>query len=352
MTRKKRSVYPDVPAPLAHPIVDDHTHLPVPGDRDYPAAVDEGETGPAETESPARAGKPEAAGGLHAPAADAGRDERDGTGPPDPPTEPVKGSIPWHLARMEQAGVRHAVTCGCEVPTLAPTVALAEAHPRLSAAIAIHPNDAPLHCGVTQTGPDGLAHGLDPWHRDYSLADAVALVEELARSEAVVAIGESGLDYFRTADAGKAAQEESFKMHVELAKALDLPLQIHDREAHADCLRILTECGAPDRTVFHCFSGDREMAEVCADNGWYASFAGPLTYPANDSLREAFLAVPDRLVLVETDAPYLTPAPWRGHPNAPYAAAYTARFMAELRGRDEASWCEQLEANTREVYGI
>ena len=180
----------------------------------------------------------------------------------------------------------------------------------------------------------------------------MALVEELARSEAVVAIGESGLDYFRTADAGKAAQEESFKMHVELAKALDLPLQIHDREAHADCLRILTECGAPDRTVFHCFSGDREMAEVCADNGWYASFAGPLTYPANDSLREAFLAVPDRLVLVETDAPYLTPAPWRGHPNAPYAAAYTARFMAELRGRDEASWCEQLEANTREVYGI
>jgi len=191
-----------------------------------------------------------------------------------------------------------------------------------------------------------------PAYRDYSLADAVALVEELARSEAVVAIGESGLDYFRTADAGKAAQEESFKMHVELAKALDLPLQIHDREAHADCLRILTECGAPDRTVFHCFSGDREMAEVCADNGWYASFAGPLTYPANDSLREAFLAVPDRLVLVETDAPYLTPAPWRGHPNAPYAAAYTARFMAELRGRDEASWCEQLEANTREVYGI
>ena len=223
---------------------------------------------------------------------------------------------------------------------------------RLSAAIAIHPNDAPLHCGVTETGPDGLAHGLDPWHRDYSLADAVALVEELARSEAVVAIGESGLDYFRTADAGKAAQEESFKMHVELAKALGLPLQIHDREAHADCLRILTECGAPDRTVFHCFSGDREMAEVCADNGWYASFAGPLTYPANDSLREAFLAVPDRLVLVETDAPYLTPAPWRGHPNAPYAAAYTARFMAELRGRDEASWCERLEANTREVYGI
>ncbi|MFC2609510.1 MAG: TatD family hydrolase, partial [Peptidiphaga gingivicola] len=152
--------------------------------------------------------------------------------------------------------------------------------------------------------------------------------------------------------AGRAAQEEAFRMHIELAKDLDLPMQIHDREAHAECMRILRECGAPERTVFHCFSGDREMAEVCAENGWHASFAGPISYPANEALREAFMALPEELILVETDAPYLAPVPWRGHPNAPYASAYTARFMADLRGVDEASWCEALDRNARRVYGV
>ncbi len=309
--KKKRHVYPDVPEVLPFPIVDNHTHLPVHGDRDY----------------------------------DFGVDSEKGAG------EPL--SIAGHLERMERAGVSHAITCGCEVPTLLPTIALAQAFPgRLSAAIGIHPNDAPLHCGITEESPDGMTHGVDPWHREYSLNDAVALVADLARQPGVVAIGETGLDYFRTAQAGKRAQEESFRMHIELAKELDLPLQIHDREAHADCIAILRECGAPERTVFHCFSGDREMAEICASAGWYGSFGGTMTYPANGELREAFLAFPDELILIETDAPYLTPVPWRGHPNAPFAAAYTARHQADLRDVALREWCERLDANTRAVYGL
>lgn len=366
--RKKRRTYPDVPERLASPIVDNHTHLPVRGDRDYAAMSFDVESGIADS-----AGEGAASGALEGSRRDADKGDgivSNGTrsseglrGPADgrlhaqeanPPVtkEARQGSIPWHIARMEAAGVRHAITCGCDIPTLEPTVALAERHPSLSAAIGIHPNEAPLHRGVTEASPDGLTHGLDPWHRDYSLEEAVAEVASLAVSTVVVAIGETGLDYYRTADAGKKAQEEAFRMHIELAKDLDLPMQIHDREAHADCMRILRECGAPERTIFHCFSGDREMAEICAYNGWYASFAGPISYPANEGLRKAFLAMPEELVLVETDAPYLAPMPWRGHPNAPYVSACTARFMADLRGVDEALWCRRLDVNAREVYGV
>lgn len=366
--RKKRRTYPDVPERLASPIVDNHTHLPVRGDRDYAAMSFDVESGIVDS-----AGEGAASGALEGSRRDADKGDgivSNGTrsseglrGAADgklhaqeanPPgaEEARQGSIPWHIARMEAAGVRHAITCGCDIPTLEPTVALAERYPSLSAAIGIHPNEAPLHRGVTEASPDGLTHGLDPWHRDYSLEEAVAEVASLAVSTVVVAIGETGLDYYRTADAGKKAQEEAFRMHIELAKDLDLPMQIHDREAHADCMRILRECGAPERTIFHCFSGDREMAEICARNGWYASFAGPISYPANEGLREAFLAMPEELVLVETDAPYLAPMPWRGHPNAPYVSACTARFMADLRGVDEALWCRRLDVNAREVYGV
>lgn len=318
--RQKRSFYPDIPEALPHAVVDNHTHLPVKGEKyaeDFGPVLDRSDVS----------------------SDDDGRD----------------GPLSLHglLERMAAANVRHAITSGCEVPTLQPTIDVAERYSdQISAAIAIHPNDAPLHCGILDEAPDGLAHGMDPWHREYSLEEAVTLVADAARNPVVVAIGETGLDYFRTADAGKAAQIESFKMHIALAKERDLPLQIHDRDAHADCIRILKECGAPERTVFHCFSGDAEMARTCAENGWYASFAGPITYPANTSLREAFLAMPDDLVLVETDAPYLTPVPWRGHPNAAYAVAYTVRYQAELRERDLEAWCRQIDSNTRDVYGI
>ncbi|MCI1675696.1 MAG: TatD family hydrolase [Ancrocorticia sp.] len=312
--KKKRHVYPDVLA-LPRPVVDNHTHIPVHGE---PGAAD---------------------------------DQRDYGDAVEGQGRPL--TVRTALERLRAANVRRVITCGCEVPTLEPNIALARQYPdQVAAAIAIHPNDAALHRGVTDVGADGMEHGLDPWHREYSLEDAVALVADLARDPHVVAIGETGLDYFRTADAGKAAQIESFRMHIELAKELELPLQIHDREAHADCLRVLEECGAPERTVFHCFSGDAEMARVLADHGWYASFAGPLTYPANETLREAFRVLPSELILAETDAPYLTPVPWRGYPNAAYAVAYTVAFQAQLRGVALAEWCDRVDANTREVYGI
>ena len=312
--KQKRHWYPDVES-VPYPVVDNNTHVPVRGEHGF---VEDNV------------------------AADAA---------PEGQGSPL--SVATAMARLREANVRHAITCGCEVPTLQPTIELAHRYPeQLSAAIAIHPNDAPLHCGITDVAADGLAHGLDPHHREYSLSDAVALVEELARDPKVVAIGESGLDYFRTADAGKAAQIESFRQHIELAKYLDLPLQIHDREAHADCIRVLEECGAPERTVFHCFSGDREMAEKLAAHGWYASFAGPITYPANEDLRAAFLAMPAELILAETDAPYLTAVPWRGHPNAAYAVTYTVGYQAELRGVELVDWCRQIDTNTRDVYGI
>lgn len=320
--KKKRHVYPDVPEVLPYPVVDNHTHLPVRGDS-FASEEAQLATAPDSADSERQEGK-----GL-----------------------PL--TMAGQLSRMEGAGVRRAITCGCEVPTLQPTIELAERFPdQLSAAIGIHPNDAPLHRGITEESPDGMTHGLDPWHREYSLEEAVALVGDLARSNLVVAIGETGLDYFRTADAGKAAQEESFRMHIELAKDLDLPMQIHDREAHEDCVRILQEMGAPERTVFHCFSGDRELAEICAEHSWYASFGGTMTYPANGDLRDAFQALPPELILAETDAPYLTPAPWRGHPNAPYAVAYTVRYQAELLGIGLEEWCRHIDANTREVYGV
>ncbi len=314
MAKKNRHAYPDVPERLPHDVVDNHTHLPV--------GTDPG--GSADT--------------------------RDYSARPENEMPPT---VAEHLARMEAAGVRAAITSGCEMPDLEESAALAAAHPgRIYAALAIHPNEAPLHCGIAETGPDGLEHGLDPWHRECSLEDAVGLVSDLARQPGVVAIGETGLDRFRTAEAGKAAQIEAFRMHIALAKELDLPLQIHDREAHEDCVRVLLADGAPERTVFHCFSGDAEMARTCSEHGWYGSFGGTMTYKANEDLREAFLAFPDELVLLETDAPYLTPMPWRGHPNAAYACAYTARFGAELRGVELADWCARLDANTREVYGI
>lgn len=219
-------------------------------------------------------------------------------------------------------------------------------------AVAIHPNEAPHHEGILETGPDNVAQIREAW-QEVPLADALTAVEQAARRiDKVVAIGETGLDYFRTAEVGKDAQKQSFAAHIELAKSLDLPLQIHDREAHADCVELLLRVGAPRRTVFHCFSGDRELAEILSANGWYASFAGNVTYPANRDLQEAVLVMPRELCLVETDAPYLTPQPYRGRPNASYLVGHTADFLAQLAGVDSDTLRCQICENAGEVYGI
>ena len=130
------------------------------------------------------------------------------------------------------------------------------------------------------------------------------------------------------------------------------PLQIHDRDAHEDCVAVLEADGAPERTVFHCFSGGPRLAAACAEHGWYASVAGPVTYPSNEELRRAVASLPAELLLVETDAPYLPPKPWRGRPNASYLMGITVRFLAQLRGIDEERMCSLLTVSNNTVYGI
>lgn len=315
MGKKQKRFLPDIPdVPLAVPIVDNHTHIspdPIPeSDAELTQRID-------------------ADGRLLMPV--------------------LQETL---LSAMEAAGVRGVITSGCEIPEFAHTLSLAQEVQNVWAAVAIHPNEAALHAGAVELSPDGLEHQMEPCHREYDLVRAIEMVAELSQHEEVIAVGETGLDYFRTAEAGKAAQKESFRAHIQLAKELGKPMQIHDRDAHADVVEILQRDGAPEKTVFHCFSGDRELAEICAENGWYASFAGPLTYPVNEHLHRAFDVLPDELILVETDAPYLTPVPYRGHPNASWACVYTAQYMAQRRGVSLENWCEQLNWNTFAVYGI
>jgi TatD DNase family protein len=168
----------------------------------------------------------------------------------------------------------------------------------------------------------------------------------------VRAVGETGLDFYRTEEGPRRdAQFRSFEAHIEIAKQNDLALQIHDRDAHREVIATLKRVGAPERTVFHCFSGDAELAQLCADNGWYLSFAGNVTFKNADNLREALRVAPRALIMVETDAPFLTPTPFRGRPNAPYLIPHTLRAMAETIGTDASTLAAQISSNTELVYG-
>jgi TatD DNase family protein len=148
-----------------------------------------------------------------------------------------------------------------------------------------------------------------------------------------------------------AAQERSFRAHIEIAKRHGKALVIHDRDAHDDVLRVLREEGAPERTVFHCYSGDAEMAKVCAEQGYFMSFAGNVTFKNAQPLRDALAVAPLDLVLVETDAPFLTPAPYRGRPNAPYLIPVTLRAMAAVKGVGEDVLAEAVSGNTARAFG-
>ncbi len=262
-------------------------------------------------------------------------------------TEPTTAQ---HLARARAAGVTAVVQIGCDLPAAQQTVELVDAHPELLGGIAIHPNEAPLHAGVREVAPDGLEP--DPReHHATSLDDAIAQIAELAQHPRIRCIGETGLDYFRGGERAREVQRASFRAHVALAKELGLALQIHDRDAHRDVIDLLDADGAPERTVFHCFSGDAEMARLCADRGWYLSFAGPVSFKANDELRAALRAVPLSQVMVETDAPFLTPVPHRGRPNAPYLLPLTVRSMADTLGLDPADVGRATAQTARQVYG-
>lgn len=237
------------------------------------------------------------------------------------------------LARAELAGVRGVVQVGTDLETSRWSAQLAASDPRVLAAVALHPNEAPRLAAAGK------------------LSEHLSEIARLAAQPRVRAVGETGLDFFRTGEEGRAAQYESFETHIEIAKAQRIALQIHDRDAHDEVVQTLTRVGAPERTVFHCFSGDAALARICNEHGWYMSFAGTMTFKNAPALREALAVARPELVLVETDAPFLTPEPFRGRPNAPYLLPHTVRRIAETLDEPLEQVCERLAANTERVYG-
>lgn len=198
------------------------------------------------------------------------------------------------------------------------------------AAVALHPNEAPV---VEDLEAD------------------LAIIEALAQQPRVRAIGETGLDYFRTPPELRARQQESFKWHIDLAKRTKKALVIHDRDSHDDVLSVLLEVGAPEKTVFHCFSGDVEMAKKCIERGYILSFAGTVTFKNAPALREALAITPIDQILVETDAPFLAPTPYRGALNSPAQIATIVRAMAEERNADLAEFATALSNNAERIFG-
>ena len=291
--------------------------------------------------------------------------ERDETPPPAPEPLPAPvGDSHTHLDMQEPAAadiiaaadavnVRRLVQVGVDVPSSRTAVELAAAFERVHAAVALHPNEAPR---LVLGDPDGWSGQDRAPGGPEALEAALAEIDKLAADDQVRGIGETGLDYFRTGPEGVQAQQDSFRAHIAIAKRHGKALVIHDRDAHEDVLRILMEEGSPETVVFHCYSGDAVMAKVCAERGYYMSFAGNLTYKANQALQEAFQVAPLDRILVETDAPFLTPLPYRGRPNAPYLVPYTVRAMAALRGMDSdsalAELCQALDSNLRDAFRV
>ncbi|MER6421837.1 TatD family hydrolase [Streptomyces sp. NPDC001137] len=259
-----------------------------------------------------------------------------------------KGTVEEGLAKAASVGVTTVVQVGCDVRGSQWAAETAGRYAAVHATVALHPNEAPR---IVHGDPDGWSRqGAREAGGAVALDEALERIDALAGLAQVKGVGETGLDYFRTGPEGKEAQEASFRAHIEIAKRHGKALVIHDRDAHADVLRILKEEGAPERTVFHCYSGDAEMAQVCARAGYFMSFAGNVTFKNAQHLRDALAVAPLELVLVETDAPFLTPAPYRGRPNAPYLIPVTVRAMAAVRGIDEDALATALAANTARAF--
>jgi TatD DNase family protein len=240
--------------------------------------------------------------------------------------------VPAALAAAAAVGVPRIVQIGCDLPGARWAVEAATTYDALVAGVALHPNEAPR-----------LGDRLE---------EALAEIEALASShDRVRAVGETGLDSFRTGADGRAAQVASFRRHIDLAKRLDKTLVIHDRDAHEEVLDVLDEEGTPERWVMHCFSGDADFARRCLDRGAYLSFAGTVTFKNAEPLRDALRVAPQDRILVETDAPYLTPTPYRGRTNASYLVPLTMRTMAEVRGEDLEALCVAVDANTETAFG-
>lgn len=241
-------------------------------------------------------------------------------------TEPVEQLVRAAVA----AGITRMVTVGCDIESSRWAAARAVEYAEVYAAVAIHPNE------VSRAEPD----------RDAVLAT----IAELAAQPGVRAVGETGLDYYRDQSPPRL-QREWFRAHIEIAKAAGKALMIHDRDAHQDVLDILAQSNAPEHVIFHCFSGDGELAKRCADAGYVMSFAGNVTFPSAAALREAAEVAPADLILVETDAPFLTPVPNRGRQNAPAQVAHTLRAIAEVKRMDVAELCAAVSATGDRVFG-
>ncbi|HEX2902143.1 MAG TPA: TatD family hydrolase [Jatrophihabitans sp.] len=238
------------------------------------------------------------------------------------------GFIAEQVARAAAVGVTRMINVGCEVGEWHSVLSSTE-HPAVYAALAVHPTEVR---GLT--------------------AEHYAELERLLRHPRVVAVGETGLDYYwdRTTP---AEQQEHFRRHIELAKTVGKPLMIHDREAHADVLRILDEQGAPPAgVIFHSFSGDAGFADECARRGYVLSFSGVLTFANAPQLREAAARAPLEQMLVETDAPFLTPHPYRGRANAPYLIPHMVRALADCKGVSESVVCDTISATGRRLFGL
>jgi len=285
----ERTERPPLPDPLPLAVVDNHTHLDIPGgSRDsWP---------------------------YHG--------ERDG--------EPSLSTL---LQQAASVNVARAVQIGCDLPSARLTVDMVREHRGLLGGVALHPNEAPR-----------LAEG-------GALDAAYDEIADLATRPRIRVVGETGLDFFRTGPEGRAVQEDSFRWHIRLAKRLDMTLQIHDRDAHADVLRVLDDEGAPRRTVFHCFSGDADLARACVERGFYLSFAGTVTFRNAQALRDALAVTPLDRLQVETDAPYLAPTPYRGRTNASYLVPLTVRAMAQTLAVDVPTLCQALAETSTHLYG-
>ncbi|MFI7588741.1 TatD family hydrolase [Spongisporangium articulatum] len=247
---------------------------------------------------------------------------------------PDESTVAELIERAKSVNVHRMVQIGCDLAAARWTVQAVDRHEELLGGVALHPTEATKH------------------HEAGTFESAWQEIEELAGHERVRVVGETGLDHYWVDDAkGRLAQEESFRRHIDLAKRTGKVLQIHDRDAHDDVIRILNDEKAPEKTVFHCFSGDEPMARYCVEQGWYLSFAGTVTFKNAHASRAALAAVPPEFVLIETDAPYLTPVPFRGKPNASYLIPHSLRVVADVTQRDVAQVCAQLEATTQAVYG-
>jgi len=241
---------------------------------------------------------------------------------------PTREFVADVLAQARKVNVTRVITVGDTLASSRWCVQAATEHPDVYAAVAVHPTEI---AGLTDA--------------DY------AELEQLARHPRVVAVGETGLDYYwdRTTPAD---QQVHFRRHIDLAKRVGKALMIHDRDAHEDVLRVLAEEGAPERVVFHAFSGDAAMARACVDAGYVLSFAGVVTFTNAPGVREAAAAVNANHILVETDAPFLAPHPFRGRPNSPYLLAQTLLTLASVQQLDVAELCVSLARTGNTIFGF